>query len=208
MKIIKPSVTIVHTKSANEIYRSLEEAARICYRSEEKISEESFKKFLESIIKSGHHSVLEHENISVLWEVDRGILAEITRHRLCQFSVESSRYVRYSDPMSFKVIKPYFFVEGTPAYEIWLNSMKTAEANYNNILLASHQPQEARSVLPMSFATLIRMTANIREWRHILTLRTSPGAHPQMREICFQTLHLFKEKFNLLFKDIPSKNES
>jgi thymidylate synthase (FAD) len=203
MQIIKPSVAIVHTKSAIDIYKSIEDAARNCYRSEDKITDDSYNKFINMIIKNGHHSVLEHENISVMFVFDRGVLAELTRHRIgLAISCESTRYVRYEDPNSFKVIKPCFFREDTQEYQSWLKSMQESEDTYNLLLKLGRSPQEARDVLPLSFACQVRFTANIREWRHILTLRSSHAAHPQMREIIIMTLELFKENYPILFSDI------
>jgi thymidylate synthase (FAD) len=203
MKIVPPSVSIVHTKSAIEIYKSIEDAAKVCYQTNNRISKDSYIQFIKFIIKENHLSVLEHETISVMLKVDRGILAEITRHRIgVGYSVSSSRYINYKDPTSFEVIDPIFFKEGTAAYNIWLNHMKEAEENYNALLMLGHKPQEARSTLPMSFACNIRMTANIRAWRYILKLRTTTAAHPQMREIMCMTLQLFKETYPLLFEDL------
>jgi len=57
-------------------------------------------------------------------------------------------------------------------------------------------------VLPNSLKTEIVMTANIREWRHILKLRTSKAAHPQMIEVMVPILQEFQEKIPVLFDDI------
>ena len=51
------------------------------------------------------------------------------------------------------------------------------------LLEAGASPQEARAVLPNSLKTEIQVTANVREWMHILKLRTSRDAHPQIRQI-------------------------
>jgi len=62
--------------------------------------------------------------------------------------------------------------------------------------------QEARSVLPNSLKTEIVMTANLREWRHFLKLRTSKAAHPQMREVACMILDEFSAKYPVIFGDI------
>ena len=95
---------------------------------------------------------------------------------------------------------------------VWFYSMQRSEANYID-LLESHgswegwSPQQARSVLPNSLKTEIVMTANIREWRHILRLRTSKAAHPQMREVMIPILKEFREKIDVLFDDIQPGEE-
>jgi thymidylate synthase ThyX len=63
-------------------------------------------------------------------------------------------------------------------------------------------PQQARSVLPNSLKTEIVMTANLREWRHVLKLRTSKAAHPQMQEIMIPLLAEFKKLIPVVFDDI------
>ncbi len=63
-------------------------------------------------------------------------------------------------------------------------------------------PEKARSILPNSLKTEIVVTANIREWRHILKLRTSKASHPQMREVAFIILEEFKGRIPVLFDDI------
>jgi thymidylate synthase (FAD) len=204
MKFVEQKVKLFEPISEAELYRSIEQAGRVCYRSPNSGTAYESGLFIGKLIKRGHHSVLEHGHISVEWITDRGVLAEITRHRVgIALSVESTRYVKYDKPDSFKVIKPVGFNEWETLTQVcWLKAMVTAEKAYNELLKSGRSPQEARSVLPQAFATKIRMTANVREWRHILALRTSKAAHPQIREIAGQTLNLFKTKYFMLFEDI------
>jgi thymidylate synthase (FAD) len=188
---------------AEELYQSIEAAGRTCYQSRHTITKTSHVEFIEKIIKKGHLSVLEHGNLSICWETDRGVLAEITRHRVgIAYSVESTRYVTYDNPDMYRVIQPVDIDVDSPQNDIWIDAMLKARECYWDLLKAGASPQIARSVLPMSFATSIYMTANIREWRHILALRTSPAAHPQIRDIAGKTLKLFRERYPLLFSDI------
>lgn len=78
------------------ILRKIELCGRTCYKSEDRITEDSAKKFVAGIIRSGHHSVIEHVNITVRFVCDRGISHEIVRHRLASYSQESTRYCRYT----------------------------------------------------------------------------------------------------------------
>lgn len=66
---------------------------------------------------------------------------------------------------------------------IWMNSMLDAEFSYNKLSSQGWTPEKARSVLPNSLATTIVTTANIRQWRTVLKLRTAKAAHPQAREV-------------------------
>ncbi len=85
---------------------------------------------------------------------------------------------------------------------IWLNAMSLAEFHYKKLLDNAWSPQEARSVLPNSLKTEIVVTANLREWRTILKQRTSPAAHPQMREIMCPLLEVLQEELPAVFDNI------
>jgi thymidylate synthase (FAD) len=70
------------------------------------------------------------------------------------------------------------------------------------MLLYGATPQVARAVLPTSTAASIVVTANLREWRHLLKLRTDKAAHPQMREVMVPLLEELKNKMPIIFGDI------
>ena len=101
MKIVKQSYQILSKIDGIEILKNIERAGRTCYKSEEKITNESAEKFIKMLIERGHESVLEHEKISVLFICDRGVSHEIVRHRIASFSQESTRYVSYKNNMQF-----------------------------------------------------------------------------------------------------------
>jgi thymidylate synthase (FAD) len=63
-------------------------------------------------------------------------------------------------------------------------------------------PQQARSVLPTCTATTIVMTANWREWRHILRLRTAPDAHPDCQRVMRLVLAWFRAHWPVIVEDI------
>lgn len=205
MKIIKPSVEILDDLNPEEILKKLELCGRVCYKSEDKITDESAVKFISNIIKQGHESVLEHVSFSVRFICDRGISHEIVRHRIASYSQESTRYCNYSKGdfnSEITVIEPCFLVPGTEGYDIWYRACQMAEQYYFSMLDWGCTPEAARAVLPNSLKTEIVMTANIREWRHFLKLRTSPAAHPQMREVAGLLLKEVKVKIPVVFDDI------
>lgn len=186
MKIINPSYEIVDRLNKKEILEKLERCGRVCYKSEDKISETSSSDFVKMIKSRKHESVLEHVSFTVKFVFDRGVSHEIVRHRLASFSQESTRYCNYSKGKFNKeitVIKPCFFDVGSEEYEAWSCAMQDAERAYFKLINLGASPQEARSVLPNSLKTEIYVTANLREWMHIFRLRTSAAAHPQMREV-------------------------
>lgn len=80
--------------------------------------------------------------------------------------------------------------------------MQNIENEYMELIEVGAKPQEARSILPNSIKTEIVMTMNLREWRHFFLLRCDKAAHPQMREVAYMILDIFKEKLPLLFDNI------
>lgn len=201
MQIIEPSYKILTEIDPTRIMSNIERAGRTAYKSEDRITSGSAERLIKDIIKRGHESVLEHEYLSIKFICDRGVSHEIVRHRLCAFTQESTRYCNYSGK-GITVIKPLFWNRSSTEYGIWYNAMEQCEDRYNLLILNGATPQEARSVLPNSLKTEIVVTANIREWRHILTLRTSKAAHPQMRQIMIPLLTKLKLLLPVLFGDI------
>ena len=96
MRIIPPSHRIMFMPPGPELIQNLELAGRTCYKSEDKITPDSAAGFVRRLIKSGHHSVIEHASITVRFTCDRGVSHELVRHRLAAFSQESTRYANYS----------------------------------------------------------------------------------------------------------------
>jgi len=208
MKIIAPSHEILNMQDGESILKRIELAGRTCYKSEEKITEYSAREFVKRILDSGHHSVIEHINITVRFICDRGVTHKLVRHRLASYSQESTRYVNYSRGNfgdEIIVITPLFWPEDSPEYSKWLNAMRQAEKSYLRLIELGASPEQARSVLPNSLKTEIVMTCNLREWRHVLNLRCSKEAHPQMREIMLPLLREFHEKLPEAFGDIYEK---
>ncbi len=190
------------------VLKRIETAGRTCYKSEDLITENSAVDFVERILKSGHHSVIEHTNITVRFICDRGITHELVRHRLASYSQESTRYANYSKNKfgrEITVIKPLFWAENSMEYKQWITSMEQAEQAYLNLINMGAKPEQARSVLPNSLKTEIVMTCNVREWRHVLNLRCSSRAHPQIREIMLPLLAEFRFRLPVLFDDIYGK---
>lgn len=208
MKIIEPSIEILDEIDGERIIKQLEKMGRVCYKSENRITETSAKEFISRILSSGHESVIEHEKVSVRIICDRGVSHEIVRHRIASYSQESTRYCNYSKEKFGKeltFIKPCFWEEKSVLYEIWLEQMQEIENCYNAMIEKGALPQEARSILPNSLKTEIVVTMNLREWRHFFKLRTSERAHPQMREVALKILQEFSERIPVIFDNIVDK---
>ena len=202
MKIIEASYSIETPIDGAEMLKRIEKAGRTCYKSEDRITAESAENFVRKLIERWHESVLEHESIAVRFICDRGISHEIVRHRLASYSQESQRYVRYNDDIEF--INPR--MPNAKTYEAWQELCERAEETYKELLSYGVQPEQARAVLPNSTKTEIVMTANLREWRHFLKLRTAKTAHPQMRELTVPLLHELQERIPVVFDDIKEDN--
>ena len=99
-------------EDGEDYLRRIEKYGRTCYKSEDKITPDSARKFIEMIMKSGHESVVEHEKVTVRIVCDRGVTHEIVRHRLASYSQESTRYCNYSKGKygsEIILIDPFFF---------------------------------------------------------------------------------------------------
>jgi thymidylate synthase (FAD) len=205
MKAINASFTIMGNINPQEILINIENFGRVCYKSENNITDASAEAFIARIIKNGHESVIEHEKITVKIICDRGVSHEIVRHRIASYSQESTRYCNYSKDKfgsELTFIKPIFWAETSEEYKIWSEEMKKAEDSYLKLISLNASPEQARSVLPNSLKTEIVVTMNLREWRHFFKLRTSKRAHPQMREISIPLLNKMKELLPSIFEDI------
>ena len=215
MLLVKPSAEILSvTPNALEL---IEQAGRVCYKSEEKISDNSAPAFVAMILKRGHDSVLEHASATVRFICDRGVSHEIVRHRIASYSQESTRYCDYEGGHVAFVIPPWVDVEpgeytfdqcldhsndDEHATARWFEAMQEAERAYQRTRVLGWRPEQARSVLPNSLKTEIVMTANLREWRHFFKLRTAPAAHPQMREVAIPLLAAMQQRVPVVFDDL------
>ena len=205
MRIIDPSVELINAPTYDALLNTIEVAGRVCYKSEDKIQEGSAEKFIAGIIKRGHEAVIEHGVLTVKFICDRGVSHEIVRHRIASYCQESTRYCNYSQDKfdnEITVIRPCFLTEGTGKYELWRHACIRAESAYFDMLICGCTPQEARSVLPNSLKTEVVMTANIREWRHFIKLRTSERAHPQMRQVACILANKLAEEYPVFFKEV------
>ena len=212
MKIIEPShhfETPIDGEYGRALLRLIERAARTCYKSEGKITADSAGEFVRKIAQVKKHvSVIEHAVVTIRFICDRGVTHEIVRHRLAAYSQESTRYCNYGKEQFGKeitVIRPPFWTSCSHEFGFWESACMAAERAYFSLLDYGATPQQARSVLPNSLKTEIVMTANLREWRHVLQLRCDASAHPQMQELMRPVLAEFKRHLPELFDDIHPK---
>lgn len=202
MRIVEPCFEIMDVLDGQAILKKLELCGRVCYKSESRIHDESAEKFLASIIARGHESILEHVSFTVRFIIDRGVSHELVRHRMASFSQESTRYCNYGNEDEITVIDPLFYDRHSPHYREWKTSCYESERTYMALLQMGSTPEKARTVLPNSLKTEVIVSANVREWRHILNLRTAKPAHPQIREVMIPLLNTLKQQVPVIFDDI------
>ncbi len=208
MRIVEPWIKVEKIDGI-KIMKRIERACRTCYRSEGSITEDSYKKLLNNCITRGHESVLEHEKVTVRIYNDIGSYKDLTRHRFANFSVESTRYCsydkdKYGNEISF--INPVY-IEDKEIYETWKNTMQEIEKSYIKMKQLGATTDICREILPHSTAAEYTMTANIREWKHILSLRTTKHVHPSIRQVLIPLLKYFKEEMPEIFNDVAYDEE-
>jgi thymidylate synthase (FAD) len=193
--IVDPSVKLESYTQDPE--RVIEKAARTCYRSEGRIGPGSDVALIRKLITSGHESTLEHASATFRIVCDRGVSHELVRHRLASYSQESTRYCDYANGDIVFVLPPELEDDQDVLYVL-----EVAERAYQKLRRNGTPPQIARAVLPTCLRTEIVMTANLREWKHIMHLRASPKAHPQMQVVANMILKHLKEIAPTVFENV------
>ena len=119
-----------------------------------------------------------HKYLSVRIVCDRGISHEICRHRNnMAISQSSQRYIKYDENIEFII---QLGIETFEQRQSWIYACSIAQEIYLSLLQSGLKPEWSRSVLPNCTATTLILTANIQQWKHILKLRCSKAAHPQI----------------------------
>lgn len=209
MLIVKPKIE-VEKFDGIQIMKNIERACRTCYRSEGNITEDSYKNLLRNCINRGHESVLEHEKITVRMLCSINTYKDLTRHRAgASFSIESTRYCNYFKDKfdnNIKFIDPVYITDENN-YACWRECMKSIETFYMLVANNKGTPDQCRTMLPHSVAAEVTMTCNIREWKHVLDLRTKKTVHPEIRQLLIPLLLEFKRTMPEMFEGIEYDNE-
>ena len=185
-------------KDPMDLLQDIERIGRVCYKSEHRITSSSAAPFVRSIIERGHESVLEHISITVRFVTDRAIANELVRHRIAAYSQESTRYCNYKDKIEFIYPKNV----SDKQLQLIMEACACAATTYQELIADGVTPEVARDVLPLCTKTELIATYNLREWRHVLRLRTDKAAHPKMRELMQTLLQFFQGLVPIIFDDI------
>ena len=234
--ISQSSVEYLKVADSKDLMKHIEEIGRLCYKSEDKITEDSYQKFIVGLIERKHEAMIEHFSISLKFHIPRHISHEAVRHRLCAFAQTSTRYVNYSKDKfgnNIQVIEPFYFDIDAPRielvfplpmdnfenitsvktmgneFDVWLWTMMVCNWSYLTLTKTfKKQAQEARAVLPLSTATDLVITANPREWRHIIKLRSlgdTGSPHPAIQKVMDDALVILNNEFPQLFGDLYAR---
>ena len=184
--------------------------ARLCYAQadveslRERVEAKDQQAFVERVMERGHLSVTEHASFTFAVEgVSRALLAQLTRHRIASFSVQSQRYVSMADGFDY-VVPPSISALGADAETEFVRQMEQMHAWYCQWQeklggAGESANQDARFVLPNAAATRLLVTMNARELLHFFELRCCNRAQWEIREMAWQMLACCREAAPALF---------
>ena len=177
----------------------IETAGRTSYLSFNKQEKDSEKAFIRMLIKNGHLSVLEHAYATFrISGISRAFTHQLVRHRLCSYTQQSQRYV---DESNFNYIEPKSIKNTPKAHSLFVKFMEEARSVYSELQKLGIRNEDARFVLPNAVESQIVVTANLREWRHIIELRGSPDAQWEIRNMAIEILKILKKHVPTVFED-------
>ena len=200
---------IRHTLSPEE---TIALGAKLCYSKatigdlRQKIEEKDQEQFIEKLLGMGHESVFEHASFTFGVEgVSRVLLAQLTRHRLASFSVQSQRYVSYENGFGY-IIPPSIEALGEAAVQEYHAQMNQIEEWYKNWQerlgkQGEKSNEDARFVLPNACETRMLVTMNVRELRHFFSLRMCSRAQWEIRALAEKMHELCLQVSPELFRD-------
>jgi thymidylate synthase (FAD) len=198
MKIVKPSVELFDYTRFAEV--TIEWAARHSTRTTDQSTGEAFAR---NLIAKGHFTPLRFATATFTITADRGVIDELRTHQHADFVVESTRYCGYDKERfggELEFVEPPF--EDDSHRRQWVLSCELAETYYLRMRANGCKPELARSVLPLSIACRCAIHANFQAWRHILSMRLAPSAHPQIRQVMAMVLAVFKERWPVIVEDL------
>lgn len=178
-------------------------AARVCYSSSAvdkiKLSDEDVEKLIKRILKSGHHSVLEHVSFTYALEgISRVATHQLVRHRLASYSQQSHRYTRIKEN---QFVMPSDIRDNKKASELYQKAMESAIETYNKLIDMGIKKEDARFIIPQAVSSNIIVTMNARELLHFFTLRCCERAQWEIRSVAIEMLRLSKAKAPVIFEN-------
>lgn len=175
----------------------IELAGRLCWDTADKTG--TVPDRIQRWLDVGHESMIEHASATFFIRGSRAMTHELVRHRIASYSQRSQRYVREKVP---SYLEPPELSVAVGAEQVYRFAMEAAWDAYGRLLAAGLKPEIARYVLPNACYTEIICTWNFRELRHIIKLRTSPRALPEIREVAGRVRDIVKERAPQVFADL------
>lgn len=163
--------------------RLIETAARTCYDTTDRMSSSDRRVFIKKLFDAGHLSVFEHASATFgIKGISRACSHQLVRHRLASYSQRSQRHVRETE--ASYVTPPTVERAGQPAAEVFRGAMEASWRAYSELMKHGIPREDARYVLPNACTTELVMSANFREWLHVLNERLASDAQWEIRELC------------------------
>jgi thymidylate synthase (FAD) len=160
----------------------IEYAGRTCTNTTDKTGSNT-EHFIGERVKQGHTSILEHVSFTFeIKEISRACLAQLTRHRIASYSVQSQRYVEQQS-LILDGIMPETVFMNNEARAIFEKSMYGTDIAYNFLIKLGIPKEDARMVLPLATTTDLIMTMNLRSLQNFFTLRCAKSAQWEIREL-------------------------
>lgn len=178
-------------------------AARLCYSDSDidslyDKSKGSAEDFVKRLMSLGHLSPIEHASYTFGIEgVSRALLAQITRHRIASFSVQSQRYVKQGKGGLNYIIPPK--VKELGEEERFIEQMNTLSEWYSEWIDKGLAAEDARFILPNAAETRMILTMNARELLHFFSLRCCNRAQWEIRKLAWAMLALVRQTTPVLF---------
>jgi thymidylate synthase (FAD) len=198
-----PKVELLSITSNAE--KLIEAAGRTSYLSFDKQGENTEKRFIHMLIKSGHLSVLEHAYATFrISGASRSFTHQLVRHRLCAFIQQSQRYV---DEGNFNYIEPDSIKENPEAHSVFIDFMNKSKEAYQKLQRLKIKKEDARYVLPNAVESQIVVSANFREWRHVIDLRGNAQSQWEIRRVAIEILKILRKHAPNVFGDFEIDEE-
>ena len=177
----------------------IELAGRTCYLSHDRSQPGSEERFIRMLLRREHLSVLEHAYATFRVKGgSRAFTHQMVRHRLASYSQQSQRYVSEDN---FEYVVPPTIKANPAALERFQGLMEEIRKVYGELQGLGIPNEDARFVLPNAVSSEIVISANLREWRHIFTVRGDQAAQWEIRTICIQMLELLQKAVPTVFCD-------
>jgi len=201
--MLMPKVELLSISPGAE--KLIEAAGRTSYLSFDKEGKDTEKRFIRMLIKSGHLSVLEHAYATFrISGASRAFTHQLVRHRLCSLIQQSQRYV---DESNFNYIEPDSIKDNPGAHSVFIDFMGKAREAYQKLNRLKIKKEDARYVLPNAVESQIVVSANFREWRHVIDLRGKPQSQWEIRRVAIEILKILRKHAPNVFGDFEVDEE-